>query len=1205
MTKTTLCWILLLLATMGIQGSDKLTSYPCPKECDCYVRNTGELIVDVFCHLTLPLDPKNNFSIIKTDIKSILYLSCDSLFDASLADDMFSNLKTFVGINFRDCRFRNIPHRVFSGMTSLEIMVINNAFSPQIHPNAFDYIPNLTQLSIVNSGIISVPKLCSMKKLKFLNLTNNIIQDIHDSGIFCENKTGLQNLTFFSLNKNRLTGVDVDIGKYVPNLFRYEVSENRITSLTKRALQNMPELEYFDATANEISSIDDEVFRYNTKLKILGIGLNPLKTLPVGIFHSVTDLQLLSLNSAKLNDSVWMELLYFSKAVEIQLDNNNFTTLNKLVISKWSKIAYLDFSNNQIRKLKENMFYNQYNLQTLLLLGNRINRIERLSFNGLLNVTRLELQYNHIIDIHNDSFHFLPSLTGLNISYNQLTEMPTLRDLTQLIWLDLRSNFIRQIPPNTFEGLHKLAGLNMMWNDLRNISRFVLKPLRSLTTLNLAHNKIEVIEENALSGLYELAWLRLQYNKMTDISRLFIDVSKTLISLDLSHNKIRGSIHPNTFPNTLQYLDLSNNEITGVAMYTFYKFESLRSVNLKNNLITTLSQPSLYVSRNNVPTPFVYISGNRFNCDCKLKWLREKMDESRPSRDSAIIPDLDVILCVDGFRTKNTFLYKVDPNNLLCEYTDECPPPCQCCEFHCHCRYMCPDMCSCYRTMSFSPPSYVICTKTNITNIPFNLPSIASHVYLDGNNFTVLTKHIFLHLSRRTKYLYLNKSHIETIENRTFIGLKALHSLFLNNNGLTDLTHGMFVGLDNLIELNLERNFITDIDSIIFTEMPKLERLYLRDNLLVIVPDSFFYFASFLYDMTLSGNRWSCNCSFLSTLFQETFEIAGNVSDIKDLQCARQTPNYTVFYNLRDLNIQKHCPNISSVYFNHTVERNITFQSVQKMKSKDNSIIYICAIISVCVIFFIFSVAFWKRDLIQLVLFTKFGCRLMEEDDDFNKIYDAFISYSSFDENFVVHQLVPKLESPGHGFKLCVHYRDFPVGAPIADTIISSIESSRRTIIVLSNNFLKSEWCEYEFQAAHHHAIRNKNCKLIVILRHEIDKTNLDPQLRYYLKTRTYLKYGDPWFWDKLLYAMPDIRSNTEDHLLEQQQQHHHYDVTPDSLRSSTPELVNTVCGSLPDDEGYETPMSRPTSELNTMTKDSMSDGKLSSHSSNIYEEIA
>ena len=76
-------------------------------------------------------------------------------------------------------------------------------------------------------------------------------------------------------------------------------------------------------------------------------------------------------------------------------------------------------------------------------------------------------------------------------------------------------------------------------------------------------------------------------------------------------------------------------------------------------------------------------------------------------------------------------------------------------------------------------------------------------------------------------------------------------------------------------------------------------------------------------------------------------------------------------------------------------------------------------------------------------------------------------------------------------------------------------------IIVLSDNFLNSEWCQYEFQTVHHQLLEERKNRIIMVLLHNINLYMEDNQLKNYLKTRTYLKYGDPWFWAKLEYAMP------------------------------------------------------------------------------------
>src|SRR6218665_845576 len=77
------------------------------------------------------------------------------------------------------------------------------------------------------------------------------------------------------------------------------------------------------------------------------------------------------------------------------------------------------------------------------------------------------------------------------------------------------------------------------------------------------------------------------------------------------------------------------------------------------------------------------------------------------------------------------------------------------------------------------------------------------------------------------------------------------------------------------------------------------------------------------------------------------------------------------------------------------------------------------------------------------------------------KLYHVFFSHCNEDREWV-REMVDRLESSKYGFKCCYADRDFDLGIPVFQNITKCIHSSKRTVIIMSPEFLQSAWSSYE-----------------------------------------------------------------------------------------------------------------------------------------------
>ncbi|XP_060082255.1 uncharacterized protein LOC132561580 [Ylistrum balloti] len=172
----------------------------------------------------------------------------------------------------------------------------------------------------------------------------------------------------------------------------------------------------------------------------------------------------------------------------------------------------------------------------------------------------------------------------------------------------------------------------------------------------------------------------------------------------------------------------------------------------------------------------------------------------------------------------------------------------------------------------------------------------------------------------------------------------------------------------------------------------------------------------------------------------------------------------------------------------------------------------------------------WRRRFVFIMKIVHYFQHYEEND---GQIYDAFISYKSSkeDEQFVLTKLYPKLEME-MGFKVCMHFRDFTPGEAIANNIISAIERSRRTIMILTPNYINSEWCRMEYQKAQHEMLKMRH-KIIPIVLEDVSKCKtLDKNLKTILSTVTYIEWPGEEdskrlekFWKKIELSLPKKRA--------------------------------------------------------------------------------
>lgn len=1161
-----------------------------------------------------------NFSVIQSQNTVRLRIECaDMFYQSSLTPGSFQTLTDLKDLSIEYCKVANLTTGAFRGLRQLRNLTLRthntdwSAMTLEIDSDAFTEELNLLErldLSANNIWSLSDGIFCPLQNLEYLNLTRNRIRELENfrfGGVTSASSSQRcgANLRVLDLSNNSIDSLPSAVLSTLSRLQQLTLQGNAISFIADHALDGLTSLVFLNLADNKLVTLPPELFSDTRDVKELHLQNNSINVLAPGLFNDLSQLLVLDLSDNELTDE-WVNAATFAgllRLVVLSLSGNNIAKLEPSVFRDLYSLQILRLEDNVIQHIAENTFISLNNLHTLILSKNKLTRIDSNTLTGLFGLSVLSLDSNAIEYIDPEALRNSSGLQDFHLNSNKLFDVPgVLSDVPQLKTLDLGDNQITDIFNSSFASMQELVGLRLTENNIGNISKGVFDKMTALRILNLSSNKIQRVEAGCFDANTNLLAIRLDGNYLTEINGLFgklpnlvwLNISENLLQwfdyaqiptglqwLDIHGNQIaelgnyfeiESQLHLTMFdasnnklteitgsaiPDSVEILNLSNNIISKVQSYTFFKKPNLTRVELVGNQIKSLTQNSLRISTipHDKTIPEFYIGNNPFQCDCTMQWLQQyQVDQER---NKPRLMDLDSVVCKLLYNRVKTFvlLHEATPDQFLCQYDSNCFPFCHCCDFDaCDCEMTCPTNCTCYHDLSWSA-NVVDCSRSGYVDaLPERIPMDSTQLYLDGNDIRTVGSHSFIG-RKKLQVLFLNASNVEIIHNRTFNGLKELEMLRLDENKITELKGYEFEGLESLRELYLQYNRITSVHNSTFSSLIELRVLRLDHNR--ITHFAVWQLSSALTQIGLSANPWSCDCEYTER-YREYLHYTGHfVVDNMHVKCtnssisSNEDDSDNGFYLLRDNTTTCVSYNITN-YVEPPSNGSFTSTTIiQRQDLQD----YLPLLISTLVVFFLIIVLtlilFVYRQEMRVWFHSRFGVRLFYrtseiEMDDRDKLFDAFISYSSKDEAFVAEELAPILENGDPPYKLCLHYREFPVGGFLADTIVQAVESSRRTIMVLSENFIKSEWCRFEFKSAHHQVLRDRRRRLIVILLGEVPQKDLDPDIRLYLKTNTYLQWGDKLFWEKLKFALPDVpnnqrtRSNNHSHHNHNHVVHHH-----------------------------------------------------------------
>ncbi|XP_077977196.1 uncharacterized protein LOC144432791 [Glandiceps talaboti] len=340
-----------------------------------------------------------------------------------------------------------------------------------------------------------------------------------------------------------------------------------------------------------------------------------------------------------------------------------------------------------------------------------------------------------------------------------------------------------------------------------------------------------------------------------------------------------------------------------------------------------------------------------------------------------------------------------------------------------------------------------------------------------------------------------------------------VENLNISNSGITELCQFYFMNLTSLKILDLSLNKITSVSNDLFEFNSNLTLIDLSHNQIKYLHPSPFKMTS-LYALYFENNSLNCDC---------------NIAELQSWMTNNNTLRFTRDGSLVWQTYQCNAPsNMQGKPF--TI---VDFKELDCEKGL--AYVLVLAPTSACIVIVIIGVILWmKRWKLIYRAYRhvannrqRYPLRYAPLDDKVQVYqYDAFVCYSHKDSKWVYDNLLPTLEDKPPHLNLCIAERDFRGGRYILTNISDAVMTSRKVVFLISNNFVKSRWCERELQHANQHILNDnvKDNKMLFVLLEEVDENDMSELVKFNINTKTFCEWPHSnnrrkieVFWTKLV----------------------------------------------------------------------------------------